>query len=139
MPHPVCVLICALGLSLALTACGEEEEPPPEPSTAPEVTAAEVVCGAVPDGADTLYDYDYEVIQEVSVQVVDPERDLLTVEGEVNGYPIPELTDDDADQRYTWTPPAELDPLVCRGDVVLRFRAIDLDDNVAELSEIVTQ
>lgn len=126
-------LLAALAIS-----CGEEPEPPP-PSTPPEVTAPALECGEVSEQMNALYDVDYPVIQTVSVEVSDPERDLVSVSGAVNGYPMVELTDDDADLRYEWTPPSELDPMVCKGEVVLRFEARDLDGNTTELVEIITK
>lgn len=121
--------------SLFSVACGEEEPPPP--STPPELSAAQVTCGEVSAEMAAKYDVDYPVIQEVSVQVTDAERDLVSVSGNVNGYPITELTDDDADLRFTWSPPNSLEPMVCRGEIVLSFQATDFDNNVSELAEII--
>ncbi len=125
-----------------ISACKEEEEPPP-PSDPPEITAPEVTCGPATDAhkAATYEDYALPVVQEVSVQISDPQRDLLdaSVRGEINGFPLPSLTDDDADLRYVWTAPVDGAPIACKGDMVLRFWAEDLDENKAELSEIIAK
>ena len=138
-PSPLWVCVGAVCV-LVVTACGEEEEPPP-PSTPPTIEAPQVECGELGEEMSALYDLDYPVLQQVSVEVSDPERDLLdaSLRGSVNGYPMTGFTDEDADLRYTWTPPEGLDPMVCQGEVVLRFMARDLDGNVAELNEIVTK
>ena len=125
-----------LTTSLLSIGCGGEEEPPP-PSTPPELSAPQVTCGDATSEMAAKYDVDYPVILEVSVQATDAERDLVLVTGNVNGYPITELTDDDADLRFTWSPPNSLEPMVCRGEIVLSFQATDNDDNVSDLAEII--
>lgn len=136
---PLSILTLAITTITFGSACSEPEpEPPSDP---PVLEAPEVECGPATAEMAQAYDIDYPVILSVSVQVSDPQRDLVedSVRGEVNGYPIPLLTDDDADLRYTWTPPSELAPMVCRGEVVVRFEARDLDENTAEITEILTK
>lgn len=129
---------CALRAALVLCAlvywCGCSEEAP-ELSKPPAITGAQIVCQAAPQGSNV----DYEVVREVSVQVEDPDGDLLSVTGTLNGIQLGELEDPDADLRYNWTPPMGLDPIICKGDLTLRFEADDRAGNVGELVEIVTK
>lgn len=142
MTSPQYALLCSLFATsfLMLSACKEEEEPPP-PSDPPEITAPEIICGPVSDAqkAATYDEYAQPVVQSISVQIEDPQRDLLdaSVRGELNGLPLPTLTDDDADLRYVWTVSSQSAPIACKGDMVLRFWAQDLDENKAELTEII--
>ena len=142
MPRCVALLLIVCGLISTLLAC-QEPPPPPPPSDPPEITAPEVICGAPTEAmrANAAYDVAFPVIQRVTVRIEDPQRDLLaeSVRGEINGYPIPTLTDDDADLVYEWSPPAAQPPLVCKGEIVVRFEAEDLDGNKARLEEILTK
>ena len=69
--------------------------------------------------------------------MTDPDRDLVSVQGNLNGVPLDALTDEDGDQRFTWTPPASLDPIACGGDMSLRLWATDLAGNTAEVVETI--
>ncbi len=128
-------------MSLGFSAC-EEEEPPP-PSDPPVLSGAEVTCGKPTEAqiAAAYEGYDLDVVQTVSVEIDDPQRDLLddSVHGEINGLPIASLTDDDADLRYVWTAPTDEAPIACQGEIVLRFWAADLDGNTADLTEIISK
>lgn len=133
-------LLCGALLLLFGTAC-KEEEPPPPPSDPPVISSPEVTCGpaTAEQKAATYEEYALPVVVQVSVQIEDPQRDLLdaSVRGELNGFPIPTLTDDDADLRYVWTAPVNSAPIACKGELVVRFWAADQDENKAELTEII--
>ncbi len=95
-------------VGVAGTACKKEEPPPPKP---PEILSADVICG---DGGE-----DAEVVEEVRVEITDGDRDLVldTLFATVNGVPMEEIADDDADDVFTWVPPSSWDPpMMCRGD-----------------------
>lgn len=92
-----------------LGACKKEEPPPPKP---PEIRGATVDC-ADADGQD------YQVVSEVGIEIVDPDRDLVagSLFATINGVVMAEIADADADDVFTWTPPASWDPpMVCRGE-----------------------
>ena len=123
---------CLTALFVMFAACGEEPEPAPKP---PVMSMGQITCVAAPQGSNV----DYEVVREVSVMAQDEDRDLLGVTGTLNGIQMGSLEDPDADQRFNWTPPMGLDPIICDGDLTLRFEATDQAGNVVELVEIITK
>ena len=132
-------LLCG---GMTLIACGDDPPapaPPPPPSTAPVISALNISCVQAP--ADTLYPYDYKVLEGVSVRVVDAEEDLLAdqIFGSINGYAMDKLEDADGDGVFEWKVPAAYGALVCRNDVFVHLEAVDLDDNIALLDERVTK
>lgn len=111
---------CAAG---ALVGCGDE----PQPTSPPQISAPALTCYDV-EGQD------YPLVDEVQVTITDPDGDLLSssVWGTVNGL-VMELSDDDADQVYTWRPPREWDPpMVCRGEYTIIVSARDLEGQESE-------
>lgn len=111
--------------ALITLGCEEEEEPPPEPPVIGEVT---IEC-------DDVEGQDYALVTEVGVTITDPERDLVesSIEGYINGLEMEGLTDPDADETYTWTPPAAWDPpMICRGEFTVVVRAEDATNLVTE-------
>lgn len=134
--------VAAALLVIGATACGSSDEE--EPSNPPEFESPTISCGEV-EGDEI----DGEVVQEVSVTVTDPERDLAPrgsqLCGSLNGLPIA-LGDPDGDGLFTWTPSKDLEDnpcdgafdvegnrLVCNGVFELRVTARDADGNEAEL------
>ena len=83
-------------------------------------------CGTAP--TDSFVDV--PVIRELAASVEDPDRDLVSISGSIDGILIDELTDDDADRVYNWTPPTSLDPMRCDGTVTVRLQATDQAGNV---------
>jgi hypothetical protein len=115
---------CIAALSIA---CGEEEPAP----VAPEMTGLELECAdSDQSGVDS------QVLQMVSVMVTDDDRDLVGVDGTINGLQIT-LLDDDADELFTWSPPDSNEPMVCDGDFAVSLEAFDDAGNKTELYEIV--
>lgn len=105
----------------ALLACKKEEPPPPDP---PQVLGATVTCGDA-SGEDV------QVVEEVGVEIVDPDRDLVTssIFATVNGVPMKEIADDDADNVFTWRPPSSWDPpMACRGAFTIIAEVEDATD-----------
>jgi hypothetical protein len=107
--------------------CGGDDENPPE------IDAPTVTCGAPPD--DSYAETD--VVTEISVRVQDPDRDLPSegVSASANGLMLGELSDDDGDQRFNWTPPVGSGPIICRGTLSVRVVAEDVRGNAAERTE----
>ncbi len=107
--------------------CGGDDENPPD------IDAPTVTCGAPPDGSYAETD----IVTEISVRVQDPDRDLSTegVSASANGTMLGELSDDDADQRFNWTPPVGFGPIICRGTLSIRVVAEDVRGNGAERTE----
>ena len=100
------VLIISLAV-LTFVSCKKEEDP----TYPPTIENATVACG------DASGD-NYPAVSEVGVSISDPDRDLVndSIIITVNGVRIEEFGDDDADDIYTWTPPASWDPpMVCAG------------------------
>lgn len=100
-------IFLTLLVGFALAGCKKE----PPPTYPPEIVSAQVDCG---DAAGE----DSPVVQSVGVEITDADRDLLAskIRVTVNGVPIEGLTDDDADDVYTWSPPTAWNPpMVCRG------------------------
>jgi hypothetical protein len=79
-----------------------------------------------------------DVVSAVSVQVDDPDRDLVSVDGRVNGIQIT-LTDDDADGRFAWSPPESSEPLTCLGDFVVRVTATDKAGNTSTKTDVISK
>ncbi len=106
--------------------CGSNDEP--EPSNPPQFDAPEISC-------EDSQQVDGRVVGSVSVEVTDPERDLVIpeegLEGTFDGVAI-RLTDEDGDQRFEWTPSDE-QRFVCAGTHELIVQARDDDGNEARL------
>lgn len=116
--------LAALGLVAGvMSGCGQEPE-----TTPPSISNVTINCGMAP--TDSFVDV--PVIREISASVEDPDRDLIRVEGSVDGILIEAFTDDDADRTYNWTPPTSLDPMRCDGQVTVRLKAIDQAGNVTD-------
>ena len=77
-----------------------------------------------------------QVVKTVSVVVEDPDRDLVGVEGRVNGIQLT-MTDDDADQLFTWSPPASSEPLACSGEFFIQITATDNAGNTSTKSNVI--
>lgn len=111
----VCTTLCfALG-------CGDSDE-----STPPAVSSPAIACDAAPAGSFA----DGQVVREVSIKVSDADRDLVAVKANLNGIELGQLTDDDGDSTFNWTPPSSLDPIRCQGTFSLRVEALDAQDNM---------
>lgn len=111
-------LISLVGLSLI--GCKEEEPPPTFP---PEIPGATVDCADMPE-------QDFPVVQEVGVEITDPDGDLLSdsLVVTVNGLLLEEVVDDDADDVYTWSPPTTWDPpMICTGTFQIIVEAQDAE------------
>ena len=92
---------------LIASACKKEEIP----TFPPTIESAQVTCGDA-SGEDA------QVVQEIGVKITDPDRDLLTdsILVTANGLVLEGLSDDDADDIYTWSPPTSWNPpMICRG------------------------
>lgn len=123
------MLFLFLYLCIAINiGCGEDD-----PSSKPIISDPQINCGDPP--ADSFADG--QVIREFSVKVDDVDRDLLEVTANLNGYQIQALTDDDADQRFNWTPDANLDPMVCKGQISVQIQAKDAQGNITVLSDVI--
>ena len=113
-----------------LGACKKEEPPPPKP---PEILGATVTC------ADAT-GQDYQVVSEVGIEIVDPDRDLVasSLFATINGLRMTEIADADADDVFTWTPPASWDPpLVCRGDFTIVAEVVDATNIEVEQTFVI--
>lgn len=71
------------------------------------------------------------VVTSVSVRVTDPDRDLVTndddaLEGTFEGLAI-ELTDENADQRFSWEPSEDRRGIECQGTHQLVVEARDAE------------
>lgn len=124
------MFLLLMAFSLTLFACGDEET-----GSAPEISDVQIKCGPAPSSSYV----DQEVVAELSVKIEDADRDLVRVTANINGYNISELTDDDADLRYNWSPPNSLDPMLCKGELTVRVEATDNEGHVTLLSETVTK
>lgn len=103
-----------------LTGCGDSEE-----STPPDISSPAINCDAAPAGGFA----DGQVVREVAISVTDADRDLVAVAANLNGVELGQLTDDDGDSTFNWTPPPSLDPIRCAGTFSLRVEALDAQDN----------
>lgn len=115
MKNPIWFVLLA---GLASAAC--EEEKPQSPPTIGEIT---VECGQPRRAGE------YPEIASFTVAISDPERDLVasSIKGVVNGIPMTGFADPDADEKFSWTPPAETEPpMVCRGEFTIVVEAADL-------------
>ena len=129
--------MAAVGITVAVMAavgCGQEEEDPPEP---PQFANPSITCA---DSQDP--DVDGQIITAVSLEVTDPDRDLVTDEGKLEGtfdsLPIT-LTDEDADQRFEWQPSDMENRIRCSGEHHLVVQATDAEGNEATFDERITQ
>lgn len=108
MRRSVALTLFLVGFVAELAACKKEEPPPPKP---PEIRAATVEC-------EDAQGQDFQVVREVGVEIVDSDRDLVTstLFATINGVPMAEIADGDADDVFTWAPPTSWDPpMVCNG------------------------
>ena len=94
-------LCLLLFVSLLGFGCGDSDENPPE------IDAPTVSCSTPP--SDSYAETD--IVSEISVRVQDPDRDLKSVTASANGVMLGTLTDDDADQRFNWSPPLGFGPV----------------------------
>ncbi len=119
--------LIVIGCLAALTtaACGDDV--PPEP----QMTGLELSC--VDSGESGV---DGQVLETLSVQVTDADRDLVSVKGTLNGVQIT-LADDDADERFTWSPASGDQPIACRGDLTVSLTAVDKAGHETTLFQIV--
>lgn len=111
-------------LAALLAACGDDA-PEPEP---PAVSELAISCE---DSAQA----GQQVVTSVGARVSDPDRDLVSVTGTVNGTPM-SLSDDDGDDVYTWAPP---EPMTCSGDFDVRITATDAEGNETRFDELVSK
>lgn len=117
--------LCAAFATFAM-ACGEEET-----SSEPELSELQVTCvDSSQEGVDS------QVLESVSVRATDADRDLVSVEGTINSLQMV-LTDEDADERFSWSPPDAPEPVICSGEFAVSVTAFDADDNRVDLFEIV--
>ena len=114
-------------VALALSACGDDA------GAAPAIDTPTVACDAPPGGSYA----DSDVVSEVSVRVNDADRDLVSVRASINGVQLGEITDDDGDLYFNWTPPAGFDPIICRGTLNVRVIATDIEGNTSDTSSPV--
>lgn len=117
------VTVVSLFSMVASVGCGSNEEE----STPPIVDQAQVECGMSKDA-----EVDREVVTKVSVRVTDPDRDLVTQDGAIKGTFNAiriELTDPDADSRYSWEPGDDAQRMICEGQFTLRLTARDQAGN----------
>lgn len=121
-------------LVAAIVGCGEEEDPP-EP---PQFAAPIIECA---DSQDP--DVEGRIVSEVSIQITDPDRDLLTdgedaPEGTFDSLPIV-LTDEDADQRFSWQPSEMENRIRCEREHHLVVHARDAEGNEETFDERITK
>lgn len=113
-----------------LAGCGGDEPPTP-----PEFQNPRVACEE--SGNPRI---DEEVVTEISVKIVDPDRDLVVPEGgfeaTLDGLQIA-LTDEDADQRFSWKPSTDTNRLVCNGAFDLIVTAADAEGNETTFDESI--
>jgi len=120
--------------------CGSSDDS----GSPPEFGATQISCENV-EGDEV----DRPVVREVGVEVSDPDRDLVTENGQIcgtlDGLPIA-MGDSDADGLFTWSPSEEVDgspcgadigfgeaPIACDGTFELRVTATDSSGNETEL------
>lgn len=108
--------------------CGQED-----PSNPPVLSNVAINCGDAPNNSFV----DVDVILEVLVDVSDLDRDLTSVRGSINGITMDKLTDNDADETFSWTPPSSVDPMICKGEIVVRLEATDRIGNTTKETEII--
>ncbi len=112
-----------VALATVVIGCGPQNDDTGDP---PVIEEPDLVCDTVDgvNGGDP-------VVTSVSVRVTDPDRDLVTndngaLEGTFEGLPI-ELTDEDADKRFTWEPSDERNGIECQGTHPLVVEARDAE------------
>ncbi len=94
-------------------ACGGDDESNSNQGAPPEASNPEVTCERVDDDG-----IEGPVVQEVSLRIQDPDRDLQTDEGRIEGTIdgiFVSFSDSDADGRFTWEAAPEYNPLRCDG------------------------
>jgi hypothetical protein len=123
-------LICLGCAALLASACGDEPQPPVHP----EFSDLQIVCGS----DEAAQGVEGPIFEEIRVKVTDPDRDLVSVEGTLNGLQIA-LSDPDADLFYSWspTPDPEAEPMSCDGEFVVSLEATDAEGHTTEMYEIV--
>jgi hypothetical protein len=119
------LLVLTSSIAVFAAACGDDVPPQPD------MTELELAC------ADTTQSgVDSQVLEAISVMVTDADRDLVGVDGTINGVQIT-LTDDDADERFTWSPPDDAEPIACSGELVVSLNAVDKAGHTANLYKVV--
>jgi hypothetical protein len=116
------------------TGCGSQDEDTGEP---PTIEEPQIGCEAV----DGVNDGD-PVVTSVSVRVTDPDRDLVTDEGALTGTfegLAIELTDEDADQRFSWEPSDERSGIECQGTHQLMVEARDAEGRETIFDEEISR
>lgn len=111
---------------LGFVFAGCEEEPKPE--NPPEIGAASITCKEPRRGGE------YPEFGEIAIAISDVERDLVpaSIKGTINGIPMDGFADPDADEKFTWSPPAETEPpMICRGEFTLVVEAADLGGRIS--------
>lgn len=78
------------------------------------------------------------VVEALAARVSDEDRDLVSVDGRINGLAVT-LSDEDADQRFEWSPPESSEPLACSGDFFVELTARDSAGNTATKSNVITK
>lgn len=109
-------------MTLGTIGCGDSDDE----NTPPTVSSPVINCDAAPAGGFA----DGQVVREFAIKVTDPDRDLVAVKANLNGIELGQLTDDDGDSTFNWTPPSSLDPIRCGGTFSVRVEALDAQDNM---------
>ncbi len=121
-------------LATVVIGCGPQDEDTGGPPTIEEPQMSCETIDGVNDGDP--------VVTSVSVRVTDPDRDLVTndndaLDGRFEGLPI-ELTDEDADQRFTWEASDERNGIECEGTKRLRVEASDSEGRETVFDEEIS-
>ncbi len=122
--RPAALLVAIGAVTLVTAGCGDAA------SAAPKISDLQVVCAASSDSG-----VDGKVLDTLSVKVTDPNRDLIGVNGTLNGAQMT-LTDDDADLHFSWTPPGNAEPVACSGDFTVSIDAVDQAGHVGHFYKV---
>lgn len=117
-------LFALVVVGLVFSGCEED----PKPENAPEIGAATITC------KDPRRVGEYPEFGEIAIAITDVERDLVpsSIKGTINGIPMDGFADPDADEKFTWSPPAETEPpMICRGEFTLVVEAADLGGRIS--------